>query len=210
MTYKLGQLSERYESGGNGPGTVSTGLHDPGGVSYGTYQLATKTGTVAAFMAAEGQKWARDFAGLKPGSPTFTAAWQMVAKREPIAFGDAQHAFIERTHYRPAVKAVLDATGLDLDSRADAIRDATWSCSVQHGRAAKILIDAVNAVDAPQQDPRTRQMYDLALLASIYAVRSDYVRKVAATAAPGDAKALLGIVANRYPDEFRRAQEMLA
>lgn len=207
--HKLGSLSEHYESGGRGPGAVSTGLHDPGGVSYGTYQLATKTGTVAAFIAAEGTKWARDFAGLKPGTPTFTAAWQLVAKREPAAFAEAQHAFIERTHYRPTVKAVLDATGLDLDSRADAIRDATWSVSVQHGKAALILNTAVREVDAQGLD-RAADAYDRALLAAIYAARSDYVRKVAAVSTPTNRATLLGIVANRYPDEFKRAQEMLA
>lgn len=36
----LGSLSAPYESSGN-PGTVSTGNGDPGGVSYGTYQLTT-------------------------------------------------------------------------------------------------------------------------------------------------------------------------
>src|SRR5262249_46471025 len=40
----LGSLSEKYESGGRGPGTVSTGKGDLGGVSYGTYQLSSKVG----------------------------------------------------------------------------------------------------------------------------------------------------------------------
>jgi hypothetical protein len=130
---RLGALSERYESGGRGPGTVSSGLRDPGGVSYGLYQLASKTGTVAAFMAAEGVRWSRDFLDKAPGSAPFSAAWAAVAARDPVAFGEAQHAFIERSHYRPAIAAVKARTGLDLDRRADAVRDACWSCSVQHG-----------------------------------------------------------------------------
>ncbi|HEY0366030.1 MAG TPA: LysM domain-containing protein, partial [Pyrinomonadaceae bacterium] len=40
----LGTLSAKYETGGRGPGTVSTGAGDPGGVSYGSYQMATKMG----------------------------------------------------------------------------------------------------------------------------------------------------------------------
>ncbi len=79
-TRRLGALSERYESGGRGPGTVSTGVGDPGGVSYGLYQLATRTGTAAAFVAAEGKRWAADFAGRTPGSAAFTAAWKAVAR----------------------------------------------------------------------------------------------------------------------------------
>jgi murein DD-endopeptidase MepM/ murein hydrolase activator NlpD len=53
----LGTLSAKYETGGRGPGTVSTGAGDPGGVSYGSYQMATKMGTVARFVAQTGFQW---------------------------------------------------------------------------------------------------------------------------------------------------------
>ena len=33
---ELGTLSAKYETGGRGPGTVSSGAGDPGGVSYGS------------------------------------------------------------------------------------------------------------------------------------------------------------------------------
>jgi murein DD-endopeptidase MepM/ murein hydrolase activator NlpD len=38
---ELGTLSAKYETGGRGPGVVSSGVGDPGGVSYGSYQMAT-------------------------------------------------------------------------------------------------------------------------------------------------------------------------
>jgi len=72
-------------------GTVSGGQSDPGGVSYGTYQLASKTGTAAAFVANEGRRWAALLPGV-PGSAEFSAGWRDVAQREPEAFGEAQHA----------------------------------------------------------------------------------------------------------------------
>src|SRR5262249_39055696 len=103
---RLGALSERFESGGRGGGAASGGAGEPGGVSYGIWQLSSRVGTVAAFVAAEGGRWQGNFAGLMPGSAAFTAAWQGVAAREGEAFAEAQHAFIERTHYRPAVTAV--------------------------------------------------------------------------------------------------------
>ena len=144
---KLGSLSERFESGGRGPGTVSGGVGDPGGVSYGTYQLSSRTGTAARFMDNEGAAWALDFGKAAPGSAAFSQCWREVAEREPDGFGQAQHAFIERTHYRPAVAKVLEQTGLDLDARHPAVRDAAWSVAVQHGGAAGILVDAVRAVE---------------------------------------------------------------
>ncbi|MEO7404886.1 MAG: hypothetical protein ABIU95_14560, partial [Burkholderiales bacterium] len=45
----LGKLSAKYESGGRASGTVSSGKGDPGGVSYGSYQLSSKVGTAQKF-----------------------------------------------------------------------------------------------------------------------------------------------------------------
>ncbi len=41
-SWQLGKTSKQYESGNNGPGTISTGKGDNGGMSYGTYQIETK------------------------------------------------------------------------------------------------------------------------------------------------------------------------
>ena len=207
-TYRLGSLSERYESGGRGPGAVSSGRNDPGGVSYGLYQLASKTGSVIAFIAGEGAPWKREFAGLLPGSDAFTKVWRRIAAREPEAFAEAQHAFIERTHYRPAVQAVQEITGLDLNSRHNAIRDATWSCAVQHGGAAKILSAAVDGVDKAIK--RTSSHYDRQLLDRIYAERGQYVLRIAAGLPEAQARTLRAVVRNRYPDELSRARRMMA
>lgn len=204
---KLGALSERYESGGRGPGTVSSGVGDPGGVSYGLYQLASKTGTVGAFLEHEGRPWLAELSPA-PGSPAFTAAWKAIAAREPERFAAAQHAFIERTHYRSAVDKVRTLTGLDLDAQAQAVRDATWSVAVQHGRAADILADAIRLADA--RATRAGAGYDEALVRSIYAARTAYVRKLLVAASGGTASTFRTLIESRYPDEMARALAMLA
>lgn len=204
---RLGALSERYESGGRGPGTVSSGLRDPGGVSYGLYQMASRTGTVAAFLSTEGVRWSRDFLGKAPGTPAFGERWQAVAARDPTAFAEAQHAFIERTHYLPVVRAVQVQTGLDLDARSAAVRDVCWSCAVQHGGAAKILTQAIGKAEAAC--PRDAAGFDRALIEAIYAVRSAYVTGVAARLDAGGRRTLQDIVRRRYPDELARALAML-
>jgi hypothetical protein len=196
---RLGALSAQYETGGRGPGVVSTGIGDPGGVSYGTYQLASKTGTAAAFVRAEGKRWPQ-LANHPPGSPGFSAIWRDIAAREPQAFDDAQHAFIERTHYRPVVAAVLARTGVDLDARVQPIRDAVWSIAVQHGKAADILVDAL----------ATRPRGDAATLRAIYAARSAYVRAVAERQTGAARRTLLSVVENRYPAELAQALGALA
>ena len=50
----LGKLSAKYETGGRGPGTVSTGAGDRGGVSYGSYQMASKLGVATRFVKQTG------------------------------------------------------------------------------------------------------------------------------------------------------------
>jgi hypothetical protein len=203
--HRLGTLSEQFESGGRGPGTVSGGVGDPGGVSYGTYQLSSRTGTAARFMETEGAVWAAEFGRAAPGSAAFSQVWREVAEREPEAFGAAQHAFIERTHYSPVVAAVLEQTGVDLGSRHPAVRDAVWSVAVQHGRAAGILVAAVNEV-AGQENCAA---FDRALLEAIYAKRSAYVLTVAGRAGAAAARTLRSVVKNRYPAELEAALAML-
>lgn len=206
--HRLGQLSEGYESGNRGPGTVSTGRNDPGGVSYGVYQLSSRAGTLQSFMRNEGARWAGE-TGTQPGSRAFSDAWRGIAAREPQAFRDAQHAFIQRTHYAPAVAAVTARSGLDLNGRADAVRDATWSVSVQHGGAETILNRAVAATDA--RLGRTDAGYDRALIGNIYAERTAYVLDVAANPklSAGERAQLIGVTRNRYPAELADALRML-
>jgi hypothetical protein len=206
--HRLGTLSEKYESGGRGPGTVSDGKGDPGGMSYGLFQMASKTGTVAAFLGSEGARWAAEFGKAAPGSASFTATWKAIATREAEVFAEAQRGFIERSHYRPAVGAVFKQIGLDLNARADAVRDAVWSVAVQHGGAAEILAQAVREAEAVIA--RGQPGYDRALLEAIYPVRSAYVRRIADRSVPVVRQTLMNVIERRYPDELGAALAMLA
>lgn len=204
----LGALSERYECGGRGPGTVSSGKNDPGGVSYGLFQLSSTRGTCEAFMAAEGQPWRARFVA-SPGSAAFGQAWQAVAAAEPEAFSAAQRAFIARSHYRPAVAAVLAKTGFDFDARTIAVRDVCWSVAVQHGAAANILAAAVEAADAALL--RDAAGYDRVLVEAIYSERSAHVLRVAGRpgTSPGSRRLLESIVRGRFASERAAALALL-
>ena len=203
---RLGALSEQFESGGRGAGTVSSGAGDPGGVSYGLYQLSSRAGTAAAFVRSEGARWAAQLAAAAPGTAAFSAAWKDVAAREPAAFARAQHAFIERTHYRPAVEKVWRETALDLDARHDAVRDVTWSVAVQHGAGASILIAAILDTDA--RAVRDEPGYDRLLVEAVYRHRSDYVTQVAQRSSAASRRTLMTVVNTRYPAELRAALAM--
>ncbi|MFM6933737.1 MAG: hypothetical protein ACKOUT_16020 [Novosphingobium sp.] len=200
--HRLGSISERFESGGRGPGTVSGGQGDPGGVSYGTYQLASRTGTVAAFLRGDGAGWAGELCHA-PGSAEFSAAWRDIAARDGEAFAAAQHAFIERTHYLPVVKAVLASLRYDLDQRHPAVRDAVWSAAVQHGGAAGLAKTAVT--DADGEAGRGTSAHDRAFIKAIYQRRADYVRALAARSAPAVRRTLTTVADRRYPQELAAA-----
>jgi len=163
----LGELSAKYETGGRGPGVVSTGSGDPGGVSYGSYQMATKMGTVARFVGQLGFAWAKDFQGLTPGTAPFTACWKRIALNETAAFQSAQHAFIKRSHYDLLAAKILADDGLDVNKRSRALQDVVWSTAVQHGGATPIVHKAFANVKAKPTDPD----FDKQLISAIYAER---------------------------------------
>ncbi len=133
--WTLGQTSKHYETGDRGPGTISTGRHDHGGVSYGSYQLSSHAGTLREYL--DHSAYGKEFDGLKPVTPEFDAKWRDLAKAD-LGFGEDQHNFIKATHYDVQM-ARLKADGLDLAHRGPAVKDAVWSTSIQFRNKTKAI-----------------------------------------------------------------------
>ena len=169
----LGRVSEKYESGGRGVGTISTGKGDAGGVSYGTYQLASKTGTMRKFLnSKEAEPYAGRFEGLEPGTPEFNKAYKEAVKSDPEGFSEAQHAYIKRTHFDP-VAAYAKAKGIDVNDPA--IQEALWSQSVQHsGKGNRKIIDSAVAKGGETNEDTINALYD---------ARGDYAGQYASASA---------------------------
>jgi hypothetical protein len=135
--HEIGKITSKYESGGRGVSVISSGRGDPGGVSYGAHQLASKTGTMSAFLRSpEAQQYAEQFRGLEPGSSAFNAVYKRVASQEAESFAKAQQAFIIRTHFDP-VKEQAKRAGFNVDDPK--VQETLYSMSVQHGRARSIV-----------------------------------------------------------------------
>lgn len=124
----LGSLSARYESGGN-LGAIANNKGDIGGKSYGSYQLTVNSGNAQKFADWYGGA----LKGKKAGTPAFDKAWKVEVAKNPEKFAKAQHDFIAKTHYYPAVDKVKNATGLDVTRYPKAVQDVLWSTAVQHG-----------------------------------------------------------------------------
>jgi hypothetical protein len=161
----LGQLSEKYESGGRGPGTVSTGEGDPGGVSYGTYQLASKVGRADEFVK---KHYPAEFKDLKAGSNEFTKVWKNLAMDDPAALHKNEHEFIKVTHYDPQAKKLKMDVALDIDERSAALRDVVWSTAVQHGPNSGLIAKVVKELT---KETKLADITDETLIKAIYAER---------------------------------------
>jgi hypothetical protein len=140
----LGQTSRWFESGKGGAGTVSTGKGDLGGASYGTYQLSSKQGTLQKFLKSSG--YGAQFEGLEPGTKAFNQRWKEIAQQDP-SFGNAQHDFIQRTHFDPQVEKLKKA-GIEVSGRGKAVQDAIWSTSVQFGGNSSVIERALQGQDS--------------------------------------------------------------
>jgi len=226
----IGALSAKYESraGGN-PGEVSNPTGDRGGVSYGNHQLATNTGTLREFLASpEAGPWAREFQGLRPGTAPFSAKWKEVAAREPKAFGDAQDAYVSRTHYDVAARKIEAATGYDLGKASGALRQVIYSTAVQHGATGgpRVIAEAMRRTDTKLR--RTDPSYEPLLIGAIYDRRTEIYRATSehyqwkaeqlikagrvgdAADARKRAQNARNVVNNRYPKERLDALRLLS
>jgi len=165
MRPDLGDSVKSFESGNRGVASVSSGAKDPGGVSYGTYQLSSNAGTLQKFLKSpEGAQFAPEFAGLTPGSAEFSAKWTAIAARDPGGLHQAEKTFIYRTHYQPVVAKAAEQ-GFDMNNPA--IQDAVWSGSIQHRYFRDVL-------DAAGTDQYLKYKSPDDQLRTLYAARSNY------------------------------------
>lgn len=145
--WELGQTSEKYESGGRGPGTINNYLNsgDLGGASYGTYQFASflpnKMPSGKSRLNSENSplkdylnvsKFKSRFEGLEPGTAAFDNMWKTVASQNGNEFKKEQHDFIKAKYYDTMI-ANLKRQQLDLSSFGPGVQDLVWSTAVQLG-----------------------------------------------------------------------------
>lgn len=138
----LGAYVKEFESGSRGSSAIG---HDrTGGTSYGTYQIAAKTGTLDRFLKfaqAEGEFGSQlasamaKAGALNTGSTKGAApdVWRKFAELNPAAMRALEHKFIKKTHYDVALQLIKDPDARKLIESDRGLQESLWSTSVQHG-----------------------------------------------------------------------------
>ncbi len=174
----IGAVSATFESGNQGVNAI--GYDANGGTSYGTYQIASKPGTMqlfVQFLEDKAPDWAATLKAAGPANTGSTkgrmpAAWKKIADKAPEKFEQLQREFIETTHYEPARDKILARTGVDVDSLPTATREALWSTAVQHGPAgaAGIFGRAIKSIGKKSQG----QHFAEKLISKVYDERKQH------------------------------------
>jgi hypothetical protein len=208
---RLGKLSEKFEVGNRGPGTVSTGIGDAGGVSYGSYQMTSRGGgTVGLFVARPEFPFRAEFAGLTPGTDAFTAKWKAIAGAQPRVFQAAQHEFIKRTHFDPFVANIHSNDGLDVTARSHAFQDVIWSTAVQHGPNTSVVHNALATLKSQGTPAMNAVDFDKNAITAIYMERGRKGPGSSLVHFSNNSAAVQQGVARRFVDELHDALQMLA
>jgi len=201
----LGQTSEKFESGGRGPGIINdyngASSEDYGGASYGSYQLASylpsilpngkarpKSKNSPVLNYISNSKFSDRFQDLEPATPAFDSKWKEIASNEASAFKKDQHDYIQKVYYDVMV-ANLIRNELDLRNFGPAVQDLIWSTSVQLGP------NRTDVFTVPLKDKAELTDKDIVELVSNYKIKNvDNLFK-------SSSQEIRNSVRNRYEEE---------
>jgi len=127
------ELTKKYETSGKGVGYISKGglWGDPGGDSYGSFQLETKKGTLQEYLAHD-DEFTKPLKQYKLGSIEFNNTWKKLAKDNPLAFEQSQFTYIA-TKPNGFYTALTEASKLGWNTKPIAMKAAIFSTINQSG-----------------------------------------------------------------------------
>lgn len=210
----LGKTSEKYESGGKGPGTINdyngSAGGDLGGASYGTYQFASylpetmtngrarpsaKNSPVLQYINSS--KFKDRFDGLIPATAAFDSKWKEVASSNNKEFKDDQHDFVKRKYYDVMISNLI-RVGLDLSKYGPSVQDLVWSTAVQFGpnKTNIFTIPLANKSELTDKDiVELVSAYKQESVESLFKSSSDGIRSGVKNRYAQEKTALLGLLA---------------
>jgi hypothetical protein len=149
MNPEVGQVAVAGETGGRSlakaAGTVSSGVGDHGGKSYGMYQLSSKQGSLQEFLKANPEQAAK--LG-DTNAPDFDQKWKAAGADKD--FQSAQQKFAQKKYLAPQMDKAKKL-GLNTDSKA--IQEMLMSTGVQYGENTEVIGKALKGKDVSKMKP---------------------------------------------------------
>lgn len=203
----VGVVAKESESGGR-PETVSTGVGDYGGKSYGAYQLSTNVGSLDSFLKST--PYGQSFAGLQPGSVEFDNKWKEMSIQPE--FNKAQEEHILKTNINSVYSHLKDTYNIDAN-KSPAVRELLISTGNQYGpRLAKKVFDRALLNKAKgmteQQFIDELTNYKLGTIDQYFSGSSQTVRDGIKLRFEKERKQYYNII-NKTEEERRKAKEAL-
>lgn len=166
----LGSLSEKYEVGTRGCGTVSTGVGNDGEISYGSYQMTSNPngGTVTKFVLQDKFPFKNEFKNLIAGTEEFTKVWKNIALLHKEEFFKLQHNYIKNNLFDKLVNKIKTERQLYITNHSLALQNVVWSVAVQHGQNTNLIN---KAIDTLLKDKSSKINFDTSLIRAIYTER---------------------------------------
>lgn len=141
-------------------GFISTGMggKDPGGISYGPYQLETNKGTMQGYLKSD-SLFAKELSQYKINSPEFKTKWKELARKDPEGFKESQFDYLSNKSngYNSALN---HATKLGWATDNKALQSAIYSTANQSGGWKKGIFDKAGIQPSDDLPTQINKLYD--------------------------------------------------
>ena len=135
----LGDIVNKYETGGVGTSAISNTKGDKGGASYGRYQLSYNTGSLDEFMKLLQGTNKEAYDRLMPlwdsasqgKDGAFGKEWQVLAKEGKLQDTEGKYAY--NTYIVGGLSNLRDKMLADRITNSPALQEAFLSTNTQHG-----------------------------------------------------------------------------
>lgn len=158
--YKVGVLTKKYETSNRGPGYISNGSSwgDPGGDSYGSYQIETKKGTMQEYLR-QNDKFTNVLKTLVVNSSAFKSMWKSLAAEDPVGFEQSQFNFLA---HKPNgyYDGLSYAKNLGWNVNNLAMQSAIFSTVNQSGGWKKGIFNRSGIVSTDSLEVQINKLYD--------------------------------------------------
>lgn len=168
-------VAKHYESSGD-CGTVSDGCGDLGGISYGSYQLASNAGSVQSFLNYAVNypndnlaNYARSLSNYEINSYEFINQWEYLGSVDPVGFGELQDAYAMETYYNPACQYLLE-NFYDVGTKSVAVKACVFSRAIQYGTGniVELFTEACRRMGYENLSYVNDARFDYDLIANVY------------------------------------------